>query len=59
MKPVARVALGFTVYSGQPNEGLTELLTAAGFTNTKVVEKDKWFCALASQLLGRADDILE
>jgi len=48
MKPAARVALGFTLYSGQPNEGLTELLMAAGFTNANVVEKDKWFCALAS-----------
>jgi len=48
MKPAARLALGFTLYSGQPNEGLTELLMAAGFTNANVVEKDKWFCALAS-----------
>ena len=48
MKPAARVALGFTLYSGQPNEGLTELLMAAGFVNANVVEKDKWFCALAS-----------
>ena len=48
MKPAASVALGFTLYSGQPNEGLTELLMAAGFTNANVVEKDRWFCALAS-----------
>jgi ubiquinone/menaquinone biosynthesis C-methylase UbiE len=48
MKPAARVALGFTIYSGQPNKGLTELLMGAGFTNANVVEKDKWFCALAS-----------
>jgi ubiquinone/menaquinone biosynthesis C-methylase UbiE len=48
MKPAARVALGFTIYSGQPNEGLTELLMATGFTNANVVKKDKWFCALAS-----------
>jgi len=48
MKPAAKVALGFTLYSGQPNEGLTELLMAAGFTNANVVEKEKWFCALAS-----------
>jgi ubiquinone/menaquinone biosynthesis C-methylase UbiE len=48
MKPAARVALGFTIYSGQPNKGLTELLMAAGFTNANVVVKDKWFCALAS-----------
>jgi ubiquinone/menaquinone biosynthesis C-methylase UbiE len=48
MKPAARVALGFTIYSGQPNKGLTELLMAAGFTNANVVVKDKCFCALAS-----------
>jgi ubiquinone/menaquinone biosynthesis C-methylase UbiE len=47
MKPAASVALGFTVHSGQPNKGLTELLTAASFTNAHVVTKEKWFCALA------------
>jgi ubiquinone/menaquinone biosynthesis C-methylase UbiE len=30
MKPGAKVALGFTPYSGQPNKGLTEMFTAAG-----------------------------
>jgi ubiquinone/menaquinone biosynthesis C-methylase UbiE len=49
MKPAGRLALGFTVYSGQPNEGSTELLTAAGFANARVMVKDKWFCALASK----------
>ena len=47
MKPGAEVALGFTSYSGQQNQGLTQTLTAAGFTKAKVVEKDRWFCALA------------
>jgi ubiquinone/menaquinone biosynthesis C-methylase UbiE len=47
MKSGARVALGFTPYSGQPNEGLIETLIAAGFTNANVVERDNWFCALA------------
>jgi ubiquinone/menaquinone biosynthesis C-methylase UbiE len=47
MKPAARVALGFTAHSGQPNRGLTEILVAAGFTKANVVEKEKWFCALA------------
>jgi len=47
MKPGGRVALGFTPYSGQQNEGLTQTLTAAGFTKATVVEKDGWFCALA------------
>jgi hypothetical protein len=43
----AKVALGFTPYSGQPNKGLTEMLTAAGFQQANVVERDNWFCALA------------
>jgi ubiquinone/menaquinone biosynthesis C-methylase UbiE len=47
MKPGAGVALGFTPYSGQQNQGLTQTLTAAGFTKATVVEKDRWFCALA------------
>jgi ubiquinone/menaquinone biosynthesis C-methylase UbiE len=47
MKSGARVALGFTSHSGQPNKGLTEKLVAAGFTNANVVERDNWFCALA------------
>jgi hypothetical protein len=29
---------------------LTEILTAAGFTQAKVVERDNWFCALALNL---------
>jgi hypothetical protein len=41
------VALGFTPYSGQPSEGLTEELMAAGLTRAHVVEKDKDICALA------------
>ncbi|SEC58237.1 Methyltransferase domain-containing protein [Rhizobiales bacterium GAS188] len=49
LKPTARVALGFTPHSGQPNAGLTDILTAAGFMEAKVVERDKWFCALASK----------
>ena len=47
MKPGARVAIGFTPYSGQQNEGLTEILEAAGFTKATVVESNKCFCAVA------------
>jgi ubiquinone/menaquinone biosynthesis C-methylase UbiE len=47
LKSAGRIALGFTIYSGQPNKGLPTLLMAAGFTNANVVVKDKWFCALA------------
>jgi ubiquinone/menaquinone biosynthesis C-methylase UbiE len=48
MKPGARVALGFTPYSGQPNEG-AEALTAAGFKQAHVVESDKGFCAFGDK----------
>jgi ubiquinone/menaquinone biosynthesis C-methylase UbiE len=49
LKPAGRIALGFTIYSGQPNEGLPELLLSTGFTDANVAVKDnKWFCALAS-----------
>ena len=41
LKPAGRIALGFTIYSGQPNEGLPELLMSAGFTDAKVAVKDK------------------
>lgn len=47
IKPGGEVALGFTPYSGQPNTGLPETLTAAGFAKAHVVERDKNFCALA------------
>ena len=36
VKPGARVALGFTRHSGQPNKGLREILLAAGFTKANV-----------------------
>jgi len=47
MKTGARVALGFIPYSGQPKEGLIEILSAAGFTKANVVERSDWFCAIA------------
>jgi hypothetical protein len=47
MRAGGKVALGFTPYSGQPNSGLAETLTAAGFAKADVLEKDKNFCALA------------
>ena len=42
-----RIALGFTSYSGQRREGLAETLLAAGFTDARMVGRDKDFCALA------------
>jgi hypothetical protein len=29
---------------------LTQILTAAGFTEAKLVKRDNWFCALALNL---------
>jgi ubiquinone/menaquinone biosynthesis C-methylase UbiE len=46
MKSGARVAVGFTPYSGQQNQGLTQTLSAAGFAKTTMAERDNWFCAL-------------
>jgi len=49
MKAGGRIALGFTPYSGQPNKGLTEALTGAGFKQAHVVKSDKGFCVLATK----------
>ena len=49
MKAGGSIALGFTRYSGQPNKGVEEALTAAGFKQAHVVESDKGFCALATK----------
>jgi ubiquinone/menaquinone biosynthesis C-methylase UbiE len=49
MRAGGRIALGFTPYSGQPKDGLSEILTAAGFVEARVVESDKGFCALAGK----------
>jgi len=49
LKSGGTIALGFTPYSGQRNEGLTEKLSAASFTRPRVVAKDKNFCALATK----------
>lgn len=49
MKSGGRIALGFTPYSGQPKQGLTETLIPASFTKVQVAESDKGFCALATK----------
>lgn len=49
MRPDARVALGFTSASGQPKAGIAKKLRAFGFTSVKMVERDWWFCVLASK----------
>jgi ubiquinone/menaquinone biosynthesis C-methylase UbiE len=47
LKPGGRVALGFTHYSGQPKEGLTEMTAAADFAATRLLDMDRDFCVLA------------
>ena len=48
LRPGGRLVLGFTRYSGQAKEGLTEVLAAAEFADAKVVDVDGEFCVLAT-----------
>lgn len=48
MKSGGRIALGFTPYSGQSKDGLTNTLVSAGFVKARLVEKETTgFCASA------------
>jgi ubiquinone/menaquinone biosynthesis C-methylase UbiE len=50
MKPGAKIALGFTSYSGQSKDGLTETLAEAGLAGARFVEEiNKGFCILATK----------
>ncbi|CAB3803515.1 Putative methyltransferase YrhH [Paraburkholderia ultramafica] len=49
MKSGARIALGFTLHSGQQRSGLVERLAVAGFAEAKVIETDNAFCAIAAK----------
>ena len=49
LKHGGNVALGFTVNSGQPEAGVAELLTAAGFAPARIVDRSKLFCAFATK----------
>jgi ubiquinone/menaquinone biosynthesis C-methylase UbiE len=49
LKHDGNVALGFTINSGQPKEGVVELLTAAGFAQARIVDRSKLFCAIATK----------
>jgi ubiquinone/menaquinone biosynthesis C-methylase UbiE len=49
LKHGGNVALGFTVNSGQPKEGVAELLDAAGFAQVRIVDRPKLFCAIATK----------
>jgi ubiquinone/menaquinone biosynthesis C-methylase UbiE len=43
------VALGFTVNSGQPKQGVAESLAAAGFAQARIVDGSKLFCVIATK----------
>ena len=47
LRPGGRMALGFTPYSGQPRAGITDLVSAAGFAQPRLVETEHGFCMLA------------
>jgi ubiquinone/menaquinone biosynthesis C-methylase UbiE len=47
LRPGGRIALAFTPRSGQPRAGVTEMLSAAGFGDARLVELRGGFCALA------------
>jgi predicted methyltransferase len=49
LKHGGNVALGFTINSGQPKEGVAELLTAAGFEQARIVDRSKLFCVIATK----------
>jgi ubiquinone/menaquinone biosynthesis C-methylase UbiE len=49
LKKGGTVALGFTVNSGQPQQGVAELLTAIGFVHEQIVDGSKLFCAIATK----------
>jgi ubiquinone/menaquinone biosynthesis C-methylase UbiE len=49
LKPGGKIVLGFTVNSGQPKSGVAESLTAAGFTNARMVDGKDLFCVTASK----------
>jgi ubiquinone/menaquinone biosynthesis C-methylase UbiE len=50
MKPGAKIAIGFTPYSGRSKDGLTETLAEAGFTQVRLVEEtDVGFCVLGTK----------
>jgi ubiquinone/menaquinone biosynthesis C-methylase UbiE len=49
LKHGGRVALGFTVNSGQPKAGVVDMLAAAGFAQPHIVDGSRLFCAIATK----------
>ncbi len=50
LKAGGKIALGFTPYSGQSKNGMFDVLKAAGFVSTCVVESERGFCVLGIKL---------
>jgi ubiquinone/menaquinone biosynthesis C-methylase UbiE len=49
LKPGGKIALGFTPYSGQSKDGVTERLASAGFAEVRMVDREHVFCVVASK----------
>ena len=49
MRRGGQIALAFTRYSGQPKDGVADLLTSAGFSSVRLVDKDDGFVVLATK----------
>ncbi|HVW63855.1 MAG TPA: class I SAM-dependent methyltransferase [Nitrosospira sp.] len=47
MTPGGKIALGFTIHSGQSRSEVPELLAAAGFAEIRIAETEQGFCVLA------------
>jgi Methylase involved in ubiquinone/menaquinone biosynthesis len=53
LKPGGKIALGFSVHSGQSREGLTDRVEAAGFKNVRVETAQNGFCVVATKPADR------
>lgn len=49
LRPGGRLALAFTVHSGQRRDGVSRLLSAAGSSDCRLVEAEQAFCVLADR----------
>jgi len=49
MRRGGQIALAFTRHSGQPKDGVADLLTSAGFSSVRLVDKDDGFVVLATK----------
>ena len=57
LKPGGKVVLGFTPYSGQQKEALSELLSTAGFGALELAENAGNFCVLGISARGTRDGV--